>query len=127
MKLGDIACDPVWEYLETVGFSPYYNGHTCIVFDDDAFNNGELTEENKKKVDQFCFPKKVRRCNFFARRYSMSKMCSILPVPTITGFRYSLLQYHDAGQSSYSLPAGEEIPNVRTFLWLPEIHRCGQR
>jgi len=55
----DISCDHVWNYLEASALVPQFNTSTCIVFDEDMFENDYISEANKARVNEFCSPRKV--------------------------------------------------------------------
>mmetsp|Transcript_5995 Transcript_5995/g.7636 ORF Transcript_5995/g.7636 Transcript_5995/m.7636 type:complete len:605 (+) Transcript_5995:30-1844(+) len=55
----DIACDPIFDYLETsADLIPQWNTSNCLVFDEDMFNDDEMSQENKDRVASFCSPRK---------------------------------------------------------------------
>jgi len=57
----DIACDHIWDYLEGSAFVPQFNSSTCLVFDEDKFESGNISDENEAKAKDFCSPREVSR------------------------------------------------------------------
>ena len=57
----DIACDHIWDYLEESAFVPQFNSSTCLVFDEDKFESGNISDENEAKAKDFCSPREVSR------------------------------------------------------------------
>jgi hypothetical protein len=55
----DISCEHIWNYLEASALVPQFNTSTCIVFDEDMFDNGYVSEENQARVKAFCSPREV--------------------------------------------------------------------
>jgi len=60
----DIACDHVFDYLESSGYVPQFNSSTCLVFDEDMFESGQISYDNEAKVKEFCSPRDVSRNDF---------------------------------------------------------------
>jgi hypothetical protein len=56
----DIACDHILNYLEAAAFVPQFNSSSCIVFDEDKFKTGHVSQENEKLAKEFCAPREVR-------------------------------------------------------------------
>jgi len=57
----DIACEHILTYLEAAAFVPQFNTSHCIVFDEDMFETGHISEDNKEAAEQFCSPREVRQ------------------------------------------------------------------
>ena len=55
-----IACDHITNYLEAVAYVPQFNSTNCIVFDEDMFETGHVSEENEAAARKFCKPRQVR-------------------------------------------------------------------
>lgn len=53
----DIACDHILNYLEAAAFVPQFNSSSCIVFDEDKFETGHVSQENEKLAKEFCAPR----------------------------------------------------------------------
>lgn len=53
----DISCEHIWNYLEASALVPQFNTSTCIVFDENMFENGATSEENEARVKAFCSPR----------------------------------------------------------------------
>jgi hypothetical protein len=52
-------CNPVFEYLEEVGYSPKFSAlHTCLIFDVDKYNGKEITKEHEEFVETICGTKR---------------------------------------------------------------------
>ena len=50
----DDSCFALHEYLASVAFVPDIDSKHCLIFDEDAFQDNEISADNKKKIEQFC-------------------------------------------------------------------------
>ncbi len=55
---GNIACDHIWDYLETKAFVPQFNSTTCLVFDEEMFEHGSIATDAEEKSKEFCGEKR---------------------------------------------------------------------
>lgn len=53
-KKDPLYCGPMFDFLRHSGTVPNLNAKTCLVFDEESFRDGNLTEESKNRVQKFC-------------------------------------------------------------------------
>lgn len=79
----EIACNPIFDFLEEkADLVPQFNSSTCIIFDEDKFNGNEVSQENKKKVKEFCAPRAIEY--FITPEFTDKKMVYI---KSVKGYR----------------------------------------
>jgi hypothetical protein len=49
-----LYCGPIFDFLRHSGMVPKLNSMTCLVFDEETFRDGKLTEESQNHVHKFC-------------------------------------------------------------------------
>uniref|UniRef100_A0A7S2W8P9 O-fucosyltransferase family protein n=1 Tax=Eucampia antarctica TaxID=49252 RepID=A0A7S2W8P9_9STRA len=54
MKIADNSCFAVDEYFEKVGYEANITAERCFIFDEDIFKGSSPSDENQKKIENFC-------------------------------------------------------------------------